>query len=208
MEKVPNLENSIKIISLLEKNVFQEMSLHQISKLINLDYKTIRKTVCQLIKLDLLKKEIKGKGHFISLNLNHYDVKTYLGFAAYYNRLIYFKKNTQLIFLLEDIKHLTLGNSCLILFGSHVIHAHTKSSDIDLLLLTDDKNTVTKVRSLLSSYNIKTDLNAVSFKHYQEALHNREFNLPNQVLEKHVVFYNPELYWQLTLGGLKSGNRY
>ena len=208
MEYLPNVDNAIKIVSLLEKNIFQEVSLLQISKRINLDYKTVRKTTRQLLKLGILKKEIKGKAHFVSLDLNHFDVKTYLCFAAYYNRVTHFKKKNSLIFLLEEIKQLTLTDSCLVLFGSHVIHAHTKSSDVDLLLLTEDKNTITKIRSLLSSYNIKTDLNVVSFKYYQKALHSREFNLPNQVLEKHVVLYNPELYWQSTLGGLKSGNRY
>lgn len=208
MEKIPNLKNAVKIISLLEKNIFQEISLRQISKFITLDYKTIRKTVQQLVKLGLLKINIKGKGHFVSLNLNHYDIKTHLSFASYYNRLRYFQKSTRFIFLLEEIKRLHLVDSSLILFGSHAIHAHTKSSDVDLLLLTNSKNAATKVKSILLSYNIKSDLNVVSYGHYQKALHSRQFNLTNQVLEKHIIFYNPELYWELTLRGLKSGNRY
>ncbi len=208
MDKIPNMENALRIISLLEKNIFQEISLHQISQHISLDYKTICKTVQQLVAIGLLKKETKGRGHFVSLNLNHYDLKTYLSFASYLNRVHYFKNNSSLIFLLEEIKRLHLGDSSLFLFGSRVINGHSKSSDIDLLLLTNSQNAAATVKSLLSNYNLKADLMVVSFDQYQKALHSREFNLPNQVLEKHIILYQPEVYWALTLRGLKDGNRY
>lgn len=208
MDKIPNMENALRIISLLEKNIFQEISLHQISQRISLDYKTIRKTVQQLVAMSLLKKETKGRGHFVSLNLNHYDLKTYLSFASYANRVHYFQKNHQLIFLLEEIKKLNLGESSLILFGSTVVQANTKSSDIDLLLLTNNQNTAMTLKSLLSNYNLKADLTVVSFDQYKKSLRDRGFNLANQVIEKHIILYRPEVYWNLTLGGLKDGNRY
>ncbi len=208
MDKIPNLENTFRIISLLEKNVFQEISLHQISQRISLDYKTIRKTAQHLVAMGLLKKETKGRGHFVSLNLNHYDIKTYLSFASYVNRMHFFQRNPPLIYLMEEIKKLDLKESSLILFGSTVIQANTKSSDIDLLLLTNSQNAAATVKSLLSNYNLKADLMVISFDQYKKSLRERGFNLANQVLEKHIILYQPEIYWALTLGGLKDGNRY
>ncbi|GEM_PF-5310027 len=208
MEKVPNMENTFRIISLLEKDIFQEFSVHQISKLVDLDYKTIRKTVQQLLAEKILIKEIKGQAHFISLNLNHSDLKTYLSFASYCTRLTYFQKGTKLDYLFEEVKKLSLEDSCLILFGSYVLNKQTKSSDVDLLLITNRKTAPTKIKSLLLDYNIKTDLNILTFEQYQKALSSRGFNLANQVLSKHIIFKNPELYWGLTLQGLKNGNRY
>ena len=35
MDKIPNMDNALKIVSLLEKDIFQEYSVHQISKLLN-----------------------------------------------------------------------------------------------------------------------------------------------------------------------------
>ncbi len=208
MEKIPNMENTFRILSLLEKDIFQEVSLHQISKLVDLDYKTIRKTVRQLLALDILRKETKGKAHFISLNLNHSDIKTYLSFASYYTRLAYFQKETSLGFLSEEMKKLSLLDSCLVLFGSYAVNKQIKSSDVDLLLIADSKTISSKIKSLLLDYNIKTDLNILTFEQYQKALSSRGFNLANQVLSKHVILKNPELYWKLTLRGLKDGNRY
>mgnify|MGYP001609094142 CR=1 FL=1 len=109
---------------------------------------------------------------------------------------------------LEEIKKLSLQDSCLVLFGSYVLNKQTKSSDVDLLLITKNKTAPAKIRSLLLNYNIKTDLNVLNFEQYQKALSNRGFNLVNQVLNKHIIFKNPELYWELTLRGLKNGNRY
>ncbi|MBI4981261.1 nucleotidyltransferase domain-containing protein [Candidatus Woesearchaeota archaeon] len=208
MEKIPNMENTLRIISLLEKDIFQEVSLHQMSKRIDLDYKTIRKTVQQLIAGKILIKEIKGKAHFVSLNLDYSDVKTYLSFAAYYNQRAYFQKVTPLGYLYEEVKKLNLQDSCLVLFGSHVLNKQTKSSDVDLLLITNSKTASAKIKSLLLNYNIKNDLNILTFKQYQKALFSRGFNLVNQVLNKHIILKNPELYWELTLRGLKDGNRY
>jgi predicted nucleotidyltransferase len=208
MEKIPNMENVFRILSLLEKDVFQETSLHQISQRIDLDYKTIRKTVQQLLAESILIKEVKGKAHFISLNLNHSDIKTYLSFASYYNRRTYFQKSAQLSYLLEEVKKLNLQDSSLVLFGSHVLNKQTKSSDVDLLLITNSKTAPTKIKSLLLNYDIKTDLNILTVKQYQKALFSRGFNLVNQVLNKHIILKNPELYWELTLRGLKNGNRY
>lgn len=208
MEKIPKMDNTLKIVSHLEKNIFQESSLHQLSKLIDLDYKTIRKTVQQLLALNILRKEAKGKAHFISLNLAHSDIKTYLSFASYYNRLAYLQKGAKLSYLLGELQKLDLRDSCLVLFGSYVLNKQTKSSDVDLLLITQSKTTSTKITSLLLDYNIKTDLNVLTLEQYKKALSSRGFNLVNQVLSKHIVLKNPELYWELTLRGLKDGNRY
>ena len=71
-----------------------------------------------------------------------------------------------------------------------------------------DQQTATRIKSLLLNYNLKADLNILSFSHYEKALRSREFNLVNQVLPKHIILKNPALYWDLTLGGLKDGNRY
>ncbi|MDO8655865.1 MAG: nucleotidyltransferase domain-containing protein, partial [Nanoarchaeota archaeon] len=136
MDKIPNMDNTLKIVSLLEKDIFREYSLRQISQLTRLDYKTISKTIQQLLSMRIVTTKTKGKGHFISLNLNHYDLQTYLSFAAYYNRLIFFQKNASLQYLLEELKRMDLRDSCLVLFGSFVLGQQTKSSDIDLLLIT------------------------------------------------------------------------
>jgi predicted nucleotidyltransferase len=208
MDKIPNIDNTIKVISLLEKDVFREVSLHKMSKLVDLDYKTIRKTIQQLLNESILKKEVKGKAHFISLNLNHGDIKTYLSFAAYNNKKGYFNKEKVLNYLSEEIKALDLPDSCLVLFGSYVLEQQTKSSDVDLLLITRSKTAQVKIKSLLLNYGLKADLNILTFKQYWNALSSRSFNLANQVLNKHIVLKNPELYWELTLRGLKNGNRY
>ena len=208
MDKIPNMDNALKIVSLLEKDIFQEYSVHQISKLVSLDYKTISKTIKQLLSMKIITTKTKGKGHFISLNLNHYDLQIYLSFATYYNRLLFFQKDTSLQYLVEELKVMDLRNSCLILFGSHVVQQQTKSSDVDLLLITNNQQTATRIKSLLLNYNLKADLNILSFSHYEKALRSREFNLVNQVLPKHIILKNPALYWDLTLGRLKDGNRY
>ena len=208
MDKIPNMDNALKIVSWLEKDIFQEYSAHQLSKLVSLDYKTISKTIKQLLSVNILISKIKGKGHFISLNLNHYDLQIYLSFAAYYNRLLFFRKNPSLQYLLEEVKRMDLRDSCLVLFGSFVLGQQTKSSDIDLLLITSNKNDTAKIKSLLLNYNLKMDLNVLSSQQYEKTLHRRDFNLANQILSKHIIFKNPEIYWNLTLRGLKDGNRY
>ncbi len=208
MDKIPNMGNALKIVSWLEKDIFQEYSMHQISKLVGLDYKTISKIIKQLLSFGILITKTKGQGHFISLNLSHYDIQTYLSFAAYYNRMIFFEKNTRLQYLLEELKRINLRDSSLILFGSFVLGQQTKSSDIDLLLITNDRQAPPIIKSLLQNYNLKVDLNVLSSPQYEKALHSRDFNLANQIIPKHIIFKSPEMYWSLTLRGLKDGNRY
>ena len=164
MEKIPNLGNALKIVSLLEKDIFQEVSVHQLSKLIKLDYKTISKTVKQLVALDVLTKKLRGHAHFLSLNLNHIDIKTYLSFASYYNRLVYFKNDTKLNYLFEEIKKLNFLDSTLVLFGSSVLGQQTKSSDIDFLLITKNKKVQTALKSLFLKYVLNVDLNILTFE--------------------------------------------
>ncbi len=208
MDKIPNMDNALKIVSLLEKDIFQEYSAHQISKLVSLDYKTISKTIKQLLSMRIITTKTKGKGHFISLNLSHYDLQVYLGFAAYYNRLLFFRKNASLQYLLEELKRMDLRDSCLILFGSFVLGQQTKSSDIDLLLITNESQVSLMIKSLLQNYNLKADLMILSPEQYKKALYDRGFNLVNQIIQKHLILKNQELYWALTLRGLKDGNRY
>ena len=131
-EKVNITPLGIKILLFLARNPEKEFYLREIAKKINKSVGGTHKVLRSLYSLNLINDKRSGKNLYYKINQNNPSIKSFKKFMTI-NEL------NELVNKLKDI------TSQIILFGSCATGDDTIDSDIDLLVLTINKDEVNKI---------------------------------------------------------------
>lgn len=110
----------------------------------------------------------------------------------------------------EVISSVPVHNYCLLVFGSYV-KKPTKKSDLDLCFLVEDEAAAKKikpyVRDVSLKYPVDIDDHYVTFDDFIRMLIRKEENLGKQIYRKHILFFNPDIYYALVKEAYQRGFR-
>ena len=84
------MDNELKIINYLGKNLGKSFTMHELSSLIHIPYATFHRTISEMH--DLIIKEKAGKATLIGLN-NTSIIKSYLAISSEEEKKEYLKKS-------------------------------------------------------------------------------------------------------------------
>ncbi len=183
------MDNKNKLITMLAKNFDKELSLHQLSKESSIPYATLHRTYNE--NKNLLEEKKIGKSIIIKLKKSDI-VKNYLIVASYEESQEFLKNN---ILFKKILEGLPKDNYSLILFGSYAEGKQRKLSDIDFLIINKDGKKMLSFSKYETLFKITINPIFVSLNEFQEMLRDKEENIGKQVLRKHIILYNQELFW-------------
>ncbi|MEK6974358.1 MAG: nucleotidyltransferase domain-containing protein [Nanoarchaeota archaeon] len=183
------MDNRNSLLVFLAKNMDKSLSLNQISKFSGIPYATLYRLHNE--NKSLLDKKIIGKTIIISLKKIEI-VKNYLIVASYEEMNEFLAKNPLFKKISEDLSG---GDYSLVLFGSYAEEKHTKASDIDLLIINKDGSKNINFSKYETLFKIEINPIFVSFIEFEAMLKDKEENVGKQVLKKHIILYNQELFW-------------
>jgi len=130
----------------------EEITLKIIQKRTKLSYEPVYRTVKELVKKKIISKKNFGKTLVYNLEFDKEEPK----FAFYYymtERIITFSKKHNKVFrAVKDIEKEPFD--IIILFGSYSKGSETKNSDVDLMIVTDEKNKENEIYGLKHIYNL------------------------------------------------------
>ena len=174
-----------KIMKLYLTNFKARYYLREISKLANLPLRTTQRILAKLEKEKIIKSEKAGKNKYYFLNLQNIKTRFFLLITEINKTLEFLEKYPVLKpFLKEKI------NSCLVVFGSFAELKATKTSDLDLLVISNRKE---KVPFYFLPYRIhKIKLSVVQFR---KAL--QKDALAKEILKNHVVLTKHSLFMDI-----------
>ncbi len=174
----------IDVIALFTRNYKEEFYLRQISKLAKIPLKTCQNSLTNLEGEKILKSKIEGKNKYFSLNLDNIKTKSYLLQAEIHRLDNFLEKYTQFKIFLKSFN----TNIPVIIFGSFAKLKADKNSDLDLLILSKEKQ---KLPFHLLPYKIhEINLSEDSFK---KALNEKE-TIIKEIQENHILLNNPSSY--------------
>ena len=186
------MDNLLKLIQTLGKNLNNPIPIRQLSKESKIPYTTTHR----LIKNNKSPFMIDKKGNIKLVSLNQEDdiTKTYLILAERNGTEQFFDKNPELKVLKKDLSE---GRYSLILFGSRAEGQEREKSDIDLCIINKDgkKNINFSKFELL----FKLEINPVYLKEneFKLMLKEEEQNLAKEIIKKHIILYGEEYFWNL-----------
>lgn len=139
----------LKIVDLLAKDVEKRFTINEIAKNLEEFYSFVHRTVNKLSKDGVVVKTKVGKSYLCSLNLENEKTATLIQLSEIEKRESLYTVNKELKLILEDfIKTLESQHKnivTIILFGSYAKGIATKESDIDILLISNEKIEIEKV---------------------------------------------------------------
>ncbi|MBW2975016.1 nucleotidyltransferase domain-containing protein [Candidatus Woesearchaeota archaeon] len=191
-------KEELKIVDLFRKNLLSEFTLKQIMERINKrSYNWTYKAVDKLGKEILISKK-KGNTTIVKLNIKSPYSITYL---SYLDREEAYKREVPFIGEIIESCCKATPYFILIVTGSHATGNARNSSDIDLVVITEDeekkKEIKPYIREITRLSNINFDVHILGRGEFYNMLIADNENFGKEVFRKHLIFYGSEAYYQI-----------
>lgn len=202
---------SLKQIQLLEawkKNLFNELSITEIMKVSGKKTKPwVFNTLKQLAREQLLSSNRKGNANLYRLNLHNPFLIQILQYLEIQNNPGFL----HLKIIEETINTIPTKTYCLLVFGSYAKGKPRRDSDLDVCFLVESKMQGKRIKPYFNEiklrFPISIDEHYITFDEFIKMLLHTEENLGKQIMRKHIIFYNPDIYYQLIKEAYKHGFR-
>ena len=186
------MDNFLRLINALGKNLNNEITIRQLSKESGVPYTTTLRLIGKNEELFRINK--KGNVKLVSLNLEDNITKNYLILSERRQAESFIIKQPQFRVLKEELPR---GDYSLILFGSRAERKHREKSDVDLCIINRDgkKNIIFSRFELL----FKLEINPIylSKNEFKKMLKEKEQNLAKEIIKKHIIIHGEEYFWNL-----------
>lgn len=188
------MKTEIKIVRHFVENN-KPKTIREIAQQIKADYKITYVAIQRLIKKKVIKVQTVGKSSLCKLDEKHYGIEIY---KAENERRDEILKNKNLNQLYKEImSKVKTSFFVLLLFGSYAKGKHTKSSDIDLLIISDENDFESKISDILSLLPLKTHAIVFTEEEFVRMRDSKKLNVIQEAIESNIILYGIETYYRL-----------
>lgn len=184
------MDNKLKIINFLGKNINKSYTLHELSKILKIPYATFYRTVNEIN--DLLIIKVVGKSKVIQINVKNPIIKAHLTVSSDEEKKEYLKAQP----IIRKIAKEIAIKDVVLLFGSYAKKTYNEKSDIDIMIINKSgKKTIS-----FSKYEVlyKKNINPIFIteKEFKDMINAEEENVGKQALQYNIILNNPECFWE------------
>lgn len=181
-------QNELQILEYLFDDLTKSHTVSSISNQINQEYAQTHRVVKGLEIKKLITLTRIGKSNQINLNLKKY-FEEFIIIEVIRGKKIPLKiqKVISRLLLFEE-------QLCVVLFGSYANDTQKKGSDIDLLIICDDKVKL-KLKNKLSLYDC--DINFTTSAELLSMWNSTKINVGNEILKKHKILMGQDYFIRL-----------
>lgn len=178
-----------KILNCMVENREEDFTIRSLSDLIKIDYKNCNIAIKELEKENLIITKKIGNSLICNFTNNY---TPFIGYVEYLRQKVFLKKR-EFKLLVNDLELIPKPFICL-LFGSHVKGSASKTSDIDLLFISEYE---VEIRRVLDRFPFKIHATFISYSEFISMANNKEFSVVSEVLKKNVILVGTEEYYRL-----------
>jgi len=193
----------IMIINLFRKNIFLRKTIREVSALLKKDYPNTYNAIMELEKEDLIKIEKVGNSKVCFIELN----KKTTSFLSFLDEQEAISANIPNIDKIIGTKE--FNDDIILVAGSYVLSKQTKTSDLDLVIVTKEKAfEKQKLLENLTSLMIpKVHCLVFTYKDFIDMLLDKEPNFGKEIFNKRLIFKNTSKYYDLINEAITNGFR-
>ena len=195
-----------KLLQLFDENFNSEFTINQISKKIGLDYAYVNREINKIIKKEIISKKTVGNSNLCSLNLKNDEAIVLIFDYETSKKSVFYKKHkilkTYFLDLFKEIKGFDIYS--FIIFGSYAKGKETEKSDLDILIVIEDKKKSDKLHKIINNSfslsNVEISPMIIDRKDFVEMLANKiKLNVGKEALKNHIILHGIERFWELVL---------
>ncbi len=197
-------KSALKPKEKLIKNLIEDKeprSILSLSSSAVVDYKNTYNLVNQLQASGAIVKEVTGNTNFIKLNLSPnqeiYSVENK-------RTKEFLSKNPKLKLIQEDIEEIGYPFTIVLIFGSYVKKTNISSSDMDLCIISDNKEKTKKLIQLLNRSSLKLEIQEFTTDEFISMIEKTQNNLGHEIVKNNILLYGIENYYNLISKWMKK----
>ncbi|EFK96339.1 protein containing Nucleotidyltransferase domain [sediment metagenome] len=188
------METEKKIIKLFIEEK-QPFTIREISKKIKSDYKITYTAVKRLLEKEILASKVIGKSILCELNNNYFGTMLY---EVENDRKKSLLKNKNLKQLYQELmSKIDSSFFILVVFGSYAKNLNTKSSDIDFLFVSNEKDFEEKITNIFSLIPLKTHFLVLTQEDFIRMKDSKKSNVVKEIIKNNVILFGIENYYRL-----------
>lgn len=188
------MKTEVKIIRHFIENKTPQ-TIRKISQKIKADYRITHTATQRLIEKKILKLQVIGKSSLCRLDEKYYGVDIYKAENERKEDILKIGDIKQIY--KEIMSKINTSFFVFLLFGSYAKGKHTKTSDIDLLFISNEKNSESKISEVLSLLPLKTHALVFTEEEFIRMKDAKKQNVVHEIIEKNIIFYGIETYYRL-----------
>lgn len=195
-----------KMMELFDRNLNSQFTINQIAKMTDFDYGYVNREMNKLIKKSIISKKTVGNAHLCSLNLKNDETLPLVFEEEIHKRIGFYNKykvlKTYFSDFLKDAEQYSIHS--VLVFGSYAKGAQTEKSDLDLLIIIENKQFSNKAHNALNNAFKLSTIEAapivISRKEFLQMLSNKaKLNIGKEALKSHIISYGIERFWEMVL---------
>ncbi len=186
-------KNHSGIIKAILERQEEELNIAKISRYGKIDYKNTYNIIKDLEQKGLLSVRILGKTKIVVLNKK---VHPLIFEAEYERREELLKKNKNFKALYTKLSELNFP-FIVLLFGSYAKGKATQHSDIDLLIVCEEKREQ-KIQEVLDLFPLNIHSTFTNFEDFMLMPKRKDFNVVSEAVKKNIILTGIEDYYRLT----------
>lgn len=188
-----------QILDFLLSNPEEQLTIRGLAKRLNKSYTLVYNNITNLGKKEIIRKQNVPPAQIITLNeFAPLDIFVDIEFKR---RKKLLQKYPWIRLMLEDILKITKNYFfILLIFGGYAKETPTPKSDLDLLIIVQNKKDIREIEdAVCKTYTkVKKGLNFVDVNDFKEMIKNtNELNIGNEAKKYHIILYGVEEYYQI-----------
>jgi len=188
------MKTELKIIKYFVENK-KPKTIREIAKQIKADYRITYIAIQRLIEKNVINVQTVGKSSLCRLDEKYYGIRIY---EAENERKENILKNKNINQLYKEIMSKVKTSSfILLLFGSYAKSKQTKTSDIDLMFISNEEDFESKISDILSLLPLKTHALVFTEEEFTRMKDTKKSNVIQEAIESNIILYGIEAYYWL-----------
>ena len=199
VKRISKLRPKEKLIKHLIEHK-EPQSIMTLSGAIIVDYKNTYNIVNEL-QPTIIHKEKIGNTNLIRLNL----IPNQEIYSVENKRTEEFlSKNSKLKVIKNYIDNLNYPFLIVLVFGSYVRSTKTESSDIDICIISDNKEKTKELQAKLNLLSLNLEIHEFTSKEFISMIEKKQNNLGHEIVKSNVILYGIDNYYNLISKWMKK----
>lgn len=187
-----------QILAFLLANPEEKNTIRGIAKRLNKSYTLVYNNLAKLGQKEIIKKESVPPAQIITLN--EFAPKDIFIDIELKRKKDFLENHKWIKVMLNDILRSTNFFFILLVFGSYAKEKQTRDSDIDLLVILQNKEEIKGMERVIDNVytKIKKGVNFIDINDFIEMIKDsNDLNIGNEAKKHHIILHGVEQYYQL-----------
>lgn len=205
MENILTKEE-LKVVELFRNNLFNEYTIREVMRKIRKkSYNWVLNAINRLNKIGIVHVHVKGKSRICSINLDNQLTLAYLSFLEKSK----ITDNLPIKNISELMNSVPVAYFSFIIAGSYAEGKATKKSDLDVVVIVENKDDAKKVFAVLKNKGDlmipKAHIFVFSKEEFLQMLLEKDANYGKEVYKNRVIIFGAENYYLILKEAIDNG---